>query len=170
MRIARITSLSFIASFLTVSSAFAAGMMQKSEPMNGFTRGENPEWMTINTDSRDFDMRHRDYQRDAEAERVLWLRTHEGMMGSAAYVKAKREFHQHRNLMHRMWILQQTRGMRKGSTMMKVRVTEPAVQNIDLTPETSIQSRTFSGNAPSRRTMVRVTDERNKVRALKVGY
>ncbi len=164
MRSARIASLSFIASFLTVSSAFAAGMIQKVEPMNGFTRGENPEWMTINTDSRDFDMRHRDYQRDAEAERVLWLRTHESMMGTPSYAEAKREFHQHRNLMHRMWILQQTRGMKMRPQ------TAPVVPTIDLTPETSISTRTFTGNAPSRREIVRWADDRNKTRSISVGY
>lgn len=149
---------------LGVSSAFAAGMVQKTEPMNGFTRGENPEWMTINTDSRDFDMRHRDYQRDAEAERVLWLRTHEGMMGTPAYAEAKRDFLKHRNLMHRLWILEQTKGMRMRPQ------TAPIVPTIDLTPDTSISTRTFTGNAPSRREIVRWADDRNKVRSISVGY
>lgn len=164
------SAIAFVLSFVGFSSAFAMGMIQKSEPMNGFTRGENPEWMTISTDSKDFDMRHREYQRNAEAERVLWLRTHEGIIGTTAYAGAKREFHQHRNLMHRLWILQQTKGMRKGGSMVKVRMTEPDVQDVDLTPATSIPARAFTGNSPSRRAIVRSAEDRNKIRATIVGH
>lgn len=158
------TVVAFALFFVGISSALAEGMMQKAEPMNGFTRGENPEWMTINTDSRDFDIRHRDYQRDAEAERVLWLRTHETMMGTPSYVSAKRAFLKHRNLMHRLWILQQTKGMKMRPQ------TAPVVPMIDLTPEMSISTRTFTGNAPSRREIVRWADDRNKTRSISVGY
>ncbi len=162
-------SIAVAASLVGVSSAFAMTMVPKSEPMNGFTRGENPEWTTINTDSKDFDMRHREYQRDAEAERILWLRTNESMMGTPEYTEAKRQFLQHRNLMHRLWVLEQTKGMRPVSLKKPSVKTEPMMPSV-VTPETSINSRTYSGNAPSRREIVRSTDDRNKVRAITVGY
>jgi hypothetical protein len=154
-------------SSLTASSAFAMTMIQKSEPMHGFTRGANPEWMRIKTDSSAFDMHHREYQRDAEAERVLWLRKNESMIGTAAYTGAKRQFLQHRNLMHRLWVLQEMKGMK----MMKPSVqTEPMMPSVDLNPDASLSERAFTGNAPSRRAIVDAADDRNEIRATMVGY
>lgn len=179
MNISRTTGLAFALSFLTASSAFAANMVQKLEPNNGFTKGENPEWSLIHTDSKDFDAEHRMYQKNAEAKRLLWLKENMTGVGTPEYVEAKREFLQHRNLMHRLWVLQQTKGISAGSLkpwqqpepMVKdVQQPELMVKSTDLNLDTSFNTRTFSGNAPSRRAIVRATDDRNKTRALTVGY
>lgn len=162
-------NLAFILSFVTVSSAVAATVIQKSEPASVFKKGGDLEWSVITTGSKEFDTLHRTYQKNAEAERVLWLKENAVNAGSPAYNKEKRAFLQRRNLKHRQWVLEQTTGRTPGSTVLPVQKNVPRMPSVDLTPDTSMQERTFIGNHPSRRAIVRAAEDERVRHALTVG-
>ncbi len=165
MRTLRVMNLAFALSFLTVSSALAAGMIQKSEPNSVFKKGGNLEWSTISTGSKEFDTLHRAYQKNAEAERVLWLKENAANVGTPEYIEAKRAFLQRRNLQHRQWILEQTAGWKSGS-MMKPMQMMPTLNPVDLTSDSPMQYRTFIGNAPNRRAIVQAAEKWNTLHAI----
>ncbi len=161
-------------STVSVSSAFAMSLPQKMEPVNGFTKGENPEWSMINTGSKDFDAAHRAYQKDAEALRLVWLKNNAKEIGTPAYQKAYRGYVQQRNLKHRQWIMNQASSLKAGAGMLHFTI--PTVFSTDFTitvvtvPTVNITAdRVLVGTAPTRRAIIMAAEARQKMHSLMIG-
>jgi hypothetical protein len=159
-------------SLLSVGSAFAAGMSQMSEPSNGFTKGQNPEWGAAHAYAKQSNPDHRSYHKNAEAELALWLRQHADSKGTVAYENMKRSFLRQRNMLHRQWHLGDTENtaMDKMDSMPELTIFSTTVEiTIVPTPSDVMLSHTFSGTAPSRRSIVEMTENMQKLHALTVG-
>ncbi len=85
--------------------AFAADVLVRTEPNKGFTLGDDPEWGSTHETSASNMGDHRQYHRNAETARVLWLTTHASERGTSAYNAALRTMLQNRNLSHRLYHL-----------------------------------------------------------------
>ena len=73
-----------------MAPAFAADAIVRIEPNKGFTLGENPEWGAAHETSASNMSNHRQYHRDSEAARVLWLNAHASERGTFSYNRAHR--------------------------------------------------------------------------------
>ncbi len=170
MSTSRFLSFSLTVSLLFPGSGFAATMVPKTEPQNGFVKGQDPEWSAVHANATASDSAHRLYHKNAEAARLSWLQQHEGLKGSLAYVSAQRAFVRQRNLQHRQWHLQSSDPLKvdsAGSAALQIFTSN--TEAVIVEPATVTVSRTMIGNPPSRRAIVEAAEDRNKVRAVSIG-
>src|SRR3989338_1002168 len=81
--------------------AFAASVLIRAEPSNGFVRGKEPEWTAVHEALSSNIQDHRPYHRDAEVAHIQWHSLHLSERGTTAFVTLHRAMHQERNMSHR---------------------------------------------------------------------
>lgn len=90
-------------SFAILPSAFAAEVIIRNEPTNGFTKGADPEWSSTHETLPSDAPNHRQYHRDAEDARTEWLNVSRSTKGTSAYNRLHRMMVQLRNMLHRQY-------------------------------------------------------------------
>lgn len=172
----RTSSLQFLGaslalSFLSVSSVVAASMSPKLEPLSVFMKGGDLEWSSMHAYGKASTDDHREYHKNAEAERVLWSKENALHMGSSEYSHAFRAFVQKRNLMHRQWHLEKSDWVQPDAVMqdasmkffdaeLTISLPEPSVDIVD---------REYDGVRVSRRSLVNQVLKQQKLHSLTVG-
>ena len=87
--------------FLGAETTSAAVAAPAQEPVNGFTRGPNPEWSTAHVQAHEDREDHRRYHQRMETEHRAWLRNHAEDEDADAYTTVYRSLRENFNGDHR---------------------------------------------------------------------
>ena len=161
---------------VTLLSSFAASafaeVITMNQPDNGFFEGPSPEWATLHSTNMQGTAVHREYHRDGVTALLLWLVQNKAERGTAAYEDARRIFYQERNMAHRQFHtdpvtldalmqLDESAGAQMIFSQRTRAMTFPLPVRTVTVPVLSM----YAGK-PSRRTIIAMADEQNRLRAL----
>lgn len=146
-------------SLLSISSTLAMGMVQKTEPVDIFLNGGNPEWAAGHAYGKASNAEHREYHKNAENK------------GMQIYEDAFRPFMQKRNLAHRKWHMEQAGGYPHQETMHVPTSVNVFESDFFITIVDAPQGfdRVFIGVPPSRRSLVNEIERQQQLHSLTVG-
>ncbi|OGJ61075.1 hypothetical protein A3C37_03355 [Candidatus Peribacteria bacterium RIFCSPHIGHO2_02_FULL_53_20] len=155
----------------TTSPALAYTVVTMNQPDNGFFEGPSPEWATLHSTDTQGTAVHRQYHRDGATALVLWLTQSRSERGTVAYEDARRIFYQERNMSHRQF---HTAPVTLDGLAQLDPFTDhqPLILNTTtiayrapVTITTTPVVRVAAGRL-SRRTLIAIVDEQNRLRAM----
>jgi hypothetical protein len=163
---------------VTLLSSFAASafaqVITMNQPDNGFFEGPSPEWATLHSTNTQGTVEHREYHRDGATALLLWLAQNKAERGTASYEDARRIFYQERNMAHRQFhtdpvtldSLMQLDESAGAQMVFSERTRAMTFPLPVITVAVQVPVLSMYAGKPSRRTIIAMADEQNRVRAL----